>query len=78
MLHSLLCIHEIHLCIHVIGVPEGVTLLEFEEALLKEDQEQSREPEELAGEGVPRDELPKCPDHHPSSFLKGKPRCMLT
>jgi hypothetical protein len=65
------------LCIHAIGVPEGVTLLEFEGALL-EDQEQPREPEEPAGEGVPEDELPKCPDHHPSSFLKGKPRCMLT
>jgi hypothetical protein len=66
------------LCIHAIGVLEGVTLLEFEGALLEEDQEQPREPEELAGEGVHEDELPKCPDHRPSSFLKGKPRCMLT
>jgi hypothetical protein len=65
------------LCIHAIGVPEGVTLLEFEGALL-EDQEQPREYKEPAGEGVPEDELPKCPDHRPSSFLKGKPRCMLT
>jgi hypothetical protein len=24
------------------------------------------------------EELPECPDHHPSSFLKGKPWCMLT
>jgi hypothetical protein len=54
-----------------------VTLLEFEGALL-EDQEQPREYKEPAGEGVPEDELPKCPDHRPSSFLKGKPRCMLT
>jgi hypothetical protein len=23
------------------------------------------------------EELPKCPDHRPSSFLKGKPQCML-
>jgi hypothetical protein len=66
------------LCIHAIGVPEGVTLLEFEGALPEEDQEQPREPEEPAGEGVPKDELPECPDHRPSSFLKGKPRCMLT
>jgi hypothetical protein len=65
------------LCIHAIGVPEGVTLLEFEGALL-EDQEQPREPEEPAGEGVPEDELPECPDHRSSSFLKGKPQCMLT
>jgi hypothetical protein len=55
-----------------------VTLLEFEEALLEEDQEQPREPEESASEGSAVDELPECPDHRPSSFLKGKPRCMLT
>jgi hypothetical protein len=67
MLHSLLCIHETHLCIQAIIVLEGVTLLEFEETLLEEDQEQPREPEELAGEGVPLDELPECPHHRPSS-----------
>jgi hypothetical protein len=65
MLHSFLCIHEILLCIHAIGVPEGVTLLEFEGAL-SEDQEQPREPEEPVGEGVPEDKLPECPDHRPS------------
>jgi hypothetical protein len=65
------------LCIHAIGVLEGVTLLEFEEAL-PEEQEQPGETEEPAGEGVPGDELPECLDHRPSSFLKGKPRCMLT
>jgi hypothetical protein len=36
MFHSFLCIHEIYLCIHTIGVPKGVTLLEFEGALLEE------------------------------------------
>jgi hypothetical protein len=60
------------LCIYAIGVPEGVTLLEFEEALLEE-QEQPGETEEPSGEGVPGGELPECPDHRPSSFLKGKP-----
>jgi hypothetical protein len=65
------------LCIHAIGVPEGVTLLEFDGAIPEEDQEQPREPEDLAGEGVPIDDLPECSDHHPSSFLKDKPRCML-
>jgi hypothetical protein len=78
MLCSFLSIHEIHLCIHAIGVPEGVTLLEFREALSEEEQEQPGETEEPAGEGVPANELPECPDHRPSSFLKGKPRCMLT
>jgi hypothetical protein len=55
-----------------------VTLLEFEGSIPEEDQEQPREPEAPAGEGVSADELPECPDHRPSSFLKGKPRCMLT
>jgi hypothetical protein len=77
-MHSLLYIHETYLCIHAIGVPEGVTLLEFTGAHQEEEQEQSEEPEEPAGEGVPKEELPECPDHRPSSFLKGKPQCMLT
>jgi hypothetical protein len=55
-----------------------VTLLEFEGAIPEEDQEQPGEPEEAASEGNTVDELPECPDHRPSSFLKGKPRCMLT
>jgi hypothetical protein len=63
---------------HAIGVPEAVTLLEFEGALLEEDQEQLTELEEPACEGNAIEELPECPDHRPSSFLKGKPRCMLT
>jgi hypothetical protein len=66
------------LCIHTIGVPERVTLLEIEGAIPEEDQEQPREPEDLASEEVPADDLPECPDHRLSSFLKGKPRCMLT
>jgi hypothetical protein len=57
---------------------EGVTLLEFEGSLSEEDQEQPKEPEEPASEGSVVEELPECPDHCPSSFLKGKPRCMLT
>jgi hypothetical protein len=55
-----------------------VTLLEFEGTIPKEDQEQSGELEEAANEGHAVDELPECPDHRLSSFLKGKPRCMLT
>jgi hypothetical protein len=78
MLHPFLCIHEIHLCIYAIGVPEGVTLLEFEGALQEEEQQQPEEPKVPSGEGVPEEELPECLDHHSSSFLKGKPRCMLT
>jgi hypothetical protein len=50
-----------------------VTLLKFEGAIPEEDQEQLGEPEEPASEGNAVDELPECPDHRPSSFLKGKP-----
>jgi hypothetical protein len=55
-----------------------VTLLKFERSIPEEDQEELREPEDPADEGVPVDDLPKCPDYRPSSFLEGKPRCMLT
>jgi hypothetical protein len=55
-----------------------VTLIEFEGAIPEEDQEQPGEPEEAASEGNTVDELPEYLDHCPSSFLKGKPRCMLT
>jgi hypothetical protein len=55
MLHSFLCIHEIYLFIHAIGVPKGVTLLEFEGAHQEEEQEQPEEPEGPAGEGVPEE-----------------------
>ena len=59
--------------IHAIGVPEGVTLLEFEGA------NQEEEPEvQEADEAVAAEELPECPDHQPSSFLKGKPRSILS
>jgi hypothetical protein len=67
-MHSFLCIHEICLCIRAIGVPEGVTLLEFEGVHQEEEQEQSEEPKVPVGEGVPEEELPKCPDQRPSSF----------
>jgi hypothetical protein len=78
MLHSFLCIHEIYWCIHAIGVPERVTLLEFEGALSEEEQEQPEEPKLPASEENAVEELSECPDHRPSSFLKGKPRCILT
>jgi hypothetical protein len=69
MLHS-------SLCIHAIGVPKEVTLLEFEGALQEEEQEQSKEHEVPAREESAIEELPQCPDHRPSSFLKGKPQCL--
>jgi hypothetical protein len=64
------------LCIHAIGVSEAVTLLEFEGELQEEEQEQPEEPKVPASEENAVEELPECPDHRPSSFLKGKPRCI--
>ena len=61
------------LSIHAIGVPEGVTLLEFEGA----NQEEEPEVQEV-DEAVVAKDLPECPDHQPSSFLKGKPRSILS
>ena len=69
----LLCMHDSYtMHMHAIGVPEGVTLLEFEQ-VLPEEQQQAHEQEVQAPEGgVNEEELLECPDHQPSSFLKGK------
>ena len=59
--------------IHAIGVPKGVTLLEFEGA------NQEEEPKvQEADEAAAAEELPECSDHQPSSFLKGKPWSILS
>ena len=54
-----------------IGLPEGVTLLEFEEEA--EDKQETTQPAAPEGEELATDELSECPDHRPTSFLKGKP-----
>jgi hypothetical protein len=59
-------------------VLEGVTYLEFEGAHQEEEQEHPEELEVPTSEESVVEELPECLDHRPSSFLKGKPRCMLT
>jgi hypothetical protein len=61
-----------------IGVQERVTLLEFE-GLNPKERPAAEEQEVLAPKGGANgEELPKCPDHEPSSFLKGKPRSILS
>ena len=60
------------LYIHAIGVLERVMLLEFEGASQEEPEVQAID--EVAAE----EELPECPDHRPTSFLKGKPRSILS
>ena len=48
-------------------------MLEFEGA------NQEEEPEvQEADEAAAAEELPECPDHQPSSFLKGKPQSILS
>jgi hypothetical protein len=47
--------------IHAIGVPEGVTLLEFEKNL----EEQTSKKEVQAPEGVAEGDVVECPDHTP-------------
>ena len=74
----LLCIHDsyaVHM--HAIGVLEGVTLLEFEQEL-PEEQEQVQQQEVQAEGGVNLEDLPECPDHQPSLFLKGKPQSIIS
>ena len=52
-------------------------LLEFneEEEGDKQENPQARAPKE---EEQTLEELPECPDHRPTSFLKGKPRSILS
>jgi hypothetical protein len=65
-----------------IGVPEGVTMLEFEQGLLEEHQlvqEPEGQPQEAGGEGgTDQEELLECSDHQPSLFLKGKPQSIIS
>ena len=60
-----------------LGSEEEITLLEFDEA---EEGDQQENPQATAPEGeeqTPK-ELPECPDHHPTSFMKGKPRSIIS
>ena len=62
---------------HAIGVPEGVTLLEFEEP--SEQQQSTPEVQEVQPLEEVRDEVTvECPDHRPCNFVKGKPRSILS
>ena len=60
-----------------LGSKEEITLLDFEEV---EEGNQQEDPQAAAPEGVEQnpEELPECPDHHPTSFLRGKPRSILS
>jgi hypothetical protein len=65
--------------IHAIGVPKGVTLLEFEEPSGKQ-QQPTPEVQEVQPSGeVPDEEVTvECPDHRLCNFMKGKSRSILS
>jgi hypothetical protein len=58
---------------HAIGVPEGVTLLEFE----KNPEEQPSEQEVQTPEEATERDVVDCPDHTPCNFMKGKPQSII-
>ena len=52
-------------------------LLEFEPVLLEEQQQAQEQEVQTPEEGANKEVL-ECPDHQPSSFLKGKPWSILS
>jgi hypothetical protein len=66
---------------HAIGVPEGVTLLEFDETSQEAPEVQQPEPEAQDMQLVVKelgDMVVECPDHKPCNFVKGKPRSIIS
>ena len=68
--------HDILFHAHTYRIVRGVTLLEFEEEAEKN--QEIPQPAAPEGEEPAIEELPECPDHRPTSFLKGKPRSILS
>jgi len=66
--------HSLYLspCHAYIGVPKGVTVLEFE---LPEPEGQQGELPQGAEE---EEDLPVCPDHRPSTYVEGKPQSIIS
>ena len=62
---------------HTIGAAEEITLVELEADPQEESQEVQHQ--EIPREGDPKaDHLPKCPDQQPTTFVKGKPRSIIS
>ena len=59
-----------------IGSSEEITMLEFNEE--EEDQQEMPQAAAPGEEEQTLKDLPECPDHRPTSFLKGKPRSILS
>jgi len=63
--------------VHAIGAPETATLFEIER-VNPEGSEVTQEMEvHPAGPEEPEEEV-ECPSHEPASFVKGKPRSILS
>ena len=60
-----------------IGSTEEITLLEFNEGA-EGDQQEIPQAATLEDEEQTPEELLECPDHRPTSFLKGKPRNIIS
>ena len=60
-----------------LGSEKEITLLEFDEV---EEGDQQEKPQAAAPEDEEQnpEELPECPDHRPTSFLRGKPRSIIS
>ena len=58
-------------CDAYLGVPKGVTVLEFAP---HEQEEQQGEPSQGAEE---EEDIPECPNHRPSTYVEGKPRSII-
>ena len=62
---------------HAIGAAEGITLVELDADPQEESQEVQHH--EIPGEGEPEaDLLFECPDHQPTTFVKGKPWSIIS
>ena len=62
---------------HAIGATEEITLVELDDDPQEENQEVQHQ--EVPGGGEPEvDHLPKCPDHQPAMFVKGKPQSIIS
>ena len=61
---------------HTIGATE-ITLVKLEADPQEESQEVQHQ--EIPREGEPEaNHLPECPDHQPATFVKGKPRSIIS
>jgi hypothetical protein len=66
---------------HAIGVPEGVTLLEFDGTRQEAPEVQHPNPKAQDMQLVveePGDVVVECPDHKLCNFVKGKPRSIIS